>query len=1109
MKEIIFPLEFRMQGADVSNLQDALKLFLERRVIEGATPELSAALQRELTEQTYGDATRRLVRLLQEQRQLDNTGSVDEATARAMNAVLAEWGLLEEPIPENPCVVRGRVLSADGQPLPGLMASAFARGLRGETPLGTARTDREGHYLINYTSAQPSRRNGGVALIVRAYDPNDPNKVVAESPLLASAPAETELDLVVADKSYRGPAEYRRIGEHIDPLLDGLDPADLDAGQVVLLAARAGIDQVQLAYYARAARLARETGIPKEILYGLFRQNLPVDFPGLLAQDPALRRGALRAAVEANLISGSAVTDERLEEVRRIEQRATASIILDRPITRQRASLRELLATVIDDPQQQLFASRYVENRGDTTTAFWERLREEPGLREHVDALQFTHQLGALTGAHLPLVKELQRRQRAGEFTSIQELAQKSAADWENIIRQPGIDVPEGVPGTDAEERARHYSRAIAHMLEDAFPTAFITARIAESKLERRAELGQFFAANADFTIEGPRLETYLATNPQALDHVPAQHRETVREQIKGLQRLRRLTPRATQMIPLLKDGLDSAHAITRLGPAVLQSRYAKVLGNSAGPLEIYEQAEQVAGTAINLLTDYGLGSSKVDVKALLDSRAPADAGTPDWRALFGSLDLCECEHCRSVYSPAAYLVDILHFLRDRQLVAPKGITLRDEVQPDGSSIKVIDEVVFQDKSAADVLLGRRPDLQEIELTCENTNIPVPYVDLVREILEEAIAPLPPFAPFALPANNQAQLEAALDQAEVSDALAAAFETGGQPKLDKSFAQVTVKKAGKWWVIDDLACSYTIHKDKTDGKLHVVTRGRQTKGDAAERAANPQYLNPASYLKLAREVAPLGHCNRLFLAAVPTSLPFNLWLEEIRAYLRHLGVQRHEVMEALLPGDRTNLLNQGAVAREYLGLTPEEAALVTGAVAGAVAGQPGAINPGQWNLWGFASKDLSSPTAIPDPANGAQWISATTDNPNDHDWLHILTERVDVFLQQSGLRYTELLALLGCYAVNPLVGGVRPITLKSRKAADEDTCDPSLLRLDGFEVIEAERAVRFIRLWRKLGWTMRDLDRALVESEPCPIGRWRADTALTYCPLAQEVEAAD
>src|SRR5205823_5596727 len=35
----------------------------------------------------------------------------------------------------------------------------------------------------------------------------------------------------------------------------------------------------------------------------------------------------------------------------------------------------------------------------------------------------------------------------------------------------------------------------------------------------------------------------------------------------------------------------------------------------------------------------------------------------PTMQGLFGSLDFCDCEECRSVLSPAAYLVDLLEFL--------------------------------------------------------------------------------------------------------------------------------------------------------------------------------------------------------------------------------------------------------------------------------------------------------------------------------------------------------------------------------------------------------------------------------------------------------------
>src|SRR5579859_154561 len=83
----------------------------------------------------------------------------------------------------------------------------------------------------------------------------------------------------------------------------------------------------------------------------------------------------------------------------------------------------------------------------------------------------------------------------------------------------------------------------------------------------------------------------------------------------------------------------------------------------------------------------------------------------PDLKDLFGSLDLCECEDCRSVLSPAAYLVDILQFLDD---------------------------------SARQSLFKRRPDLGEIQLSCQNTNTLMPYIDLSNEVLEYAISPTLP-----------------------------------------------------------------------------------------------------------------------------------------------------------------------------------------------------------------------------------------------------------------------------------------------------------------------------------------------------------------------------
>ena len=80
----------------------------------------------------------------------------------------------------------------------------------------------------------------------------------------------------------------------------------------------------------------------------------------------------------------------------------------------------------------------------------------------------------------------------------------------------------------------------------------------------------------------------------------------------------------------------------------------------------------------------------------------------PNWETLFGSLDLCSCTHCRSMLSPAAYLVDIMAFLRGEELL--------------------------------ESLLMRRKDIAQIKLNCENTNNTLPYIDLVNEILENRVA---------------------------------------------------------------------------------------------------------------------------------------------------------------------------------------------------------------------------------------------------------------------------------------------------------------------------------------------------------------------------------
>jgi hypothetical protein len=79
----------------------------------------------------------------------------------------------------------------------------------------------------------------------------------------------------------------------------------------------------------------------------------------------------------------------------------------------------------------------------------------------------------------------------------------------------------------------------------------------------------------------------------------------------------------------------------------------------------------------------------------------------PSYEKLFGKLDFKKGDEARSVYSPAAYLADLLQLL--------------------------------DDKFADSTLMQRRPDIPNIALNAENTFTETPYLDVANEVLEQVI----------------------------------------------------------------------------------------------------------------------------------------------------------------------------------------------------------------------------------------------------------------------------------------------------------------------------------------------------------------------------------
>ena len=229
-----------------------------------------------------------------------------------------------------------------------------------------------------------------------------------------------------------------------------------------------------------------------------------------------------------------------------------------------------------------------------------------------------------------------------------------------------------------------------------------------------------------------------------------------------------------------------------------------------------------------------------------------------------------------------------------------------------------------------------------------------------------------------------------------------------------------------------LTATETFLLEVVDSALTVTALAYQNSSILSHLEARPENRDPEAYRVLSS-------------AQFPWTLPFDLPLEETRALLDKLGVSRRTLLEMARPeGSMTDRR-----ANEILGLSSAEAAIIV---------QPaGAGATPIWQLWGVSQ------------ANNELW-DERAGLERTGTWSQVLSS-VSVVMQQARLTYRELLDVLQTLIMKDARPTITP--------ADE--CQPSKLTLTAADLEASLRLVhRFVRLWRRTGWTARELDRALV-----------------------------
>ena len=372
------------------------------------------------------------------------------------------------------------------------------------------------------------------------------------------------------------------------------------------------------------------------------------------------------------------------------------------------SSVDDLLGIRLNVDQKDLFVEQLRSSSGEPSR-LWEGLRQAGFDDDLITALQTDGKLGFLTRQNAPLVRQLVERQGVRDTRDLVTAGLYDAEAWAPHVAGR---VPEGLT-------AEVYAEGLAAQVRLAHPTLVTADLVRREAIDVggpniATAVADFLVANDDeHRIGQTPLRTWTG-----FDDLDA-------EQQQGallVERLHQLTPSDASMRALSNLGIGSAMAVSKYSETEFLAAHGDAFPSLEEARLTYRKSQSVHATTLNLVTGYITQSNLPAIHVLsgggdgiesvpLPADIPASATL---ETLFNNLDFCACEHCKSVLSPAAYFVELLEFL---------DLT---DVPHDGAN-------------PIDVLFARRPDLQHLLLSCENTNVALPYIDLVNEILEHYV----------------------------------------------------------------------------------------------------------------------------------------------------------------------------------------------------------------------------------------------------------------------------------------------------------------------------------------------------------------------------------
>ncbi|MEV0461154.1 hypothetical protein, partial [Catellatospora methionotrophica] len=579
------------------------------------------------------------------------------------------------------------------------------------------------------------------------------------------------LNLVVPAALRPLAAEYSRLDADVRPHLgDARLRGAVEDGatnDLTLLSSATSWDARLLALAATADRLSRGTGVEPPALYGMLRAGLPTDPVQLARVGADAVDRALRNAAEAGVV---ALDEEQIRGAVQAHE-AYAGKIRRRLVSAGTVSSwgDVLAATKLPQEQAGVLETLFAEHgRAADVDGFWQAA-EQRGLP--ADTLRTSARLAHLTLNNADLIGDLQRGVRTPDDLGpalVRDGLYRPERWSERVTALAGQDperldalIPPAYDGADTAQRLTAYAADMARKVRLSYPTQVVGDMVTTGALRLRhdevkgdvARVLDTAANRHGFALGRTPVNTFLAEHGGELFAGMGEDQITqTTAQVKTLARLYQVTPDDESMQAMLHAGYGSAFDVTAVSYETFMDTKAHLFADRYVADRIYRKAQQVTTVVYSFLgvvqqagTEVVLPVASPPAAAVEEAKNELIKQYPTLETLFGSMDFCECDHCRSILGPAAYLVNLLRFLDPAPEVWAKR--LADwKTAHGGAPYPYADVPTWKaDGEPApmtpyEVLTQRRPDLPKLPLTCENTNTALPYLDIVNEILEQYTA---------------------------------------------------------------------------------------------------------------------------------------------------------------------------------------------------------------------------------------------------------------------------------------------------------------------------------------------------------------------------------